>query len=427
MTIEKLHKVFLECNGISTDTRKITQDSLFFALKGANFNANEFAAEALEKGCKFAVIDEEKYAVDNRFILVEDVQKTLQNLATYHRRQFKIPVIGITGSNGKTTTKELAGAVLQTTYETLITEGNLNNHLGVPMTLLRLNMDHEMAIIEMGANRPGDIAELCEIAEPTHGIITNIGAAHIEGFGSLDGVIQTKTGLYRFIEKNNGTLFCNADDHVLKNNLPLHIPVVYYGEKEGRITGKISELTPFVNFTWKESDYQSEVVKTNLVGTYNFTNFLAAICIGRFFGIEADKINQALSNYFPSNKRSQFEKTKRNSLIVDCYNANATSMMAALQNFVAIPSANKIAILGDMLELGEISQTEHQRISDFAKKHQLKTIFVGKEFQKVDIGGQHFLTSEELKNAGILSEISDHLILVKGSRGIKLESIIEML
>ncbi|MBI3133379.1 MAG: UDP-N-acetylmuramoyl-tripeptide--D-alanyl-D-alanine ligase [Bacteroidetes bacterium] len=424
MTLEQLHTLFIASDGISTDTRKLTPNTLFFALKGDHFNGNKFAAQALSEGCSYAIVDEKEFVVSEKYILVENVLKTIQDLANYHRRQFKIPVIGITGSNGKTTTKELIGAVLSTTYNTLITEGNLNNHLGVPFTLLRLNMDHEMAIIEMGASKPGDIKELAEIAEPTHGIITNIGAAHIEGFGSLQGVINTKTELYRFIEQTGGTLFVHASDEILVNHLPKNVQTISYGESHAAVTGSIVELTPYVNFTWGESNYTSPIVQSHLVGNYNFTNFLAAICIGRYFNVSPDAINEALSNYIPSNKRSQVEKTKRNTLIVDCYNANATSMMAALQNFVAIPHEKKFAILGDMLELGPISATEHQKITDYLRDKNIEVVLVGNEFGSTNSSFKKYKLVTDLIAAKSLTTIQDHLILIKGSRGIKLEMVL---
>lgn len=427
MKIEQLHNLFLASDGISTDTRKLKPNTLFFALKGDNFNGNEYAKKSIEEGCSYAIIDEKKFALSEKYILVDDVLKTIQQLANYHRKQFKIPVIGITGSNGKTTTKELIGAVLETTYNVLITEGNLNNHLGVPFTLLRLNVDHEIAVIEMGASKKGDIQELCEIAEPTHGIITNIGAAHIEGFGSLQGVIDTKTEMYRFIESNKGTIFYNSEDEVLTSHLPKSVETFSYGTSSGKITGSITELTPLVNFKWKENDYTSPIVKSHLVGNYNFTNFLAAISIGRFFEVNADAVNHALANYIPSNKRSQIEKTERNMLIVDCYNANATSMMAAIENFVAIPEKNKIAFLGDMLELGPISKTEHQKIADYLSDKNIPVFLVGKEFATATTNFKKYNSSAELIERENLKSIKDQLILVKGSRGIKLEMVIPLL
>jgi len=427
MQIEELHNLFLASDGISTDTRKLRSNTLFFALRGDNFNGNEYASKAIEEGCLRAVIDDKKYAVSEKYILVDDVLKTIQDLANYHRKQFKIPVIGITGSNGKTTTKELIGAVLETTYNVLITEGNLNNHLGVPFTLLRLNVDHEIAVIEMGASKKGDIQELCEIAEPTHGIITNIGAAHIEGFGSLQGVIDTKTELYHFLASTHSIIFYNTEDEILATHLPNGIETFSYGASSGKITGEITALTPLVNFKWTENSMSSPIIESHLVGNYNFTNFLAAIAIGRFFEVNSEAVNYALANYVPSNKRSQIEKTERNTLIIDCYNANATSMMAALENFVAIPQKNKIAFLGDMLELGSISKTEHQKIADYLRDKNIPVYFVGKEFSETKTNFKKYNSSSELIEKEDLNSVKDELILMKGSRGIKLETIIPLL
>lgn len=422
MNIEELHQLFVSSEGISTDTRKLNQNTLFFALKGANFNGNKFAEQALKEGCSYAIIDEAEYKTDDRCILVDDVLNTLQQLARHHRRQFNIPVLGITGSNGKTTSKELIGAVLEKKYNLLITEGNLNNHLGVPFTLLRMTNEHEFAVIEMGANKPGDIKELCEIAEPNYGIITNIGAAHIEGFGSIDGVINTKTEMYRFIESGKGKLFVNADDNILTQRIP-KLETRTYGEKEGDVKGSLIALNPFVLFSYNEGDFTSHPIQTNLVGKYNFTNFLAAVCIGRFFDVSHENISHALEGYTPSNNRSQVQKTEKNTLIVDCYNANPTSMNAAIESFKMMDSTKKTAILGDMLELGEISDQEHQAIIERFEESDIQLITVGKEFGKTP-SKNHFSTAEELMNSAQLNEIIGHLILLKGSRGIQLEKLI---
>ena len=427
MSIEKLYQLFLQSSGVTTDTRNIKVGTIFFALKGENFNANTFAEEALKNGCAYAVVDEEKYAVDDRIILVDNSLKALQNLANYHRKQFTIPVLGITGSNGKTTTKELIGAVLETTYNVLVTSGNFNNHIGVPLTLLNLNIDHEIAIIEMGANKPGDIQELCEIAEPTHGIITNIGAAHIEGFGSIQGVIKTKTEMFRFINSVRGILFLNWDDEVLKNNLPGNYEVVTYGLESGDVQGSVEKLDPYLNFSWRAEDYKSEVIKSNLVGNYNILNFLAAICIGRFFNVEAEKMNKSLSSYAPTNNRSQIEKTKRNTLIVDCYNANATSMQAALENFVAMSGENKLAILGGMRELGDISIAEHQKIADFLADKKIDVRLIGTEFDETKTQFIKYNAVADYMANEKVTDIANQLILLKGSRGIKLENLISSL
>ncbi|MFT5824044.1 MAG: UDP-N-acetylmuramoyl-tripeptide--D-alanyl-D-alanine ligase [Crocinitomix sp.] len=427
MTIETLYQYFKEGTGITTDTRNLKDGAIFFALKGANFNGNEFAEKALQEGCVLSVIDEVTEVIDDRIIKVENVLQTLQDLAKHHRKQFNIPVLGITGSNGKTTTKELVGAVLSKKYKTLMTQGNLNNHLGVPFTLLNLNETHELAIIEMGANKPGDIKELVEIAEPTHGIITNVGAAHIEGFGSLQGVIKTKTEMYDFISAKNGTLFINVEDDVLVGKLPVGISICSYGEHHGDYQGELLNQNPFVQFSWLTGGYESKPLNTQLVGKYNFTNFLSAIAIGAYFKVDADDICVAIENYTPSNNRSQVTKTERNTLIVDCYNANATSMKAALESFVAMEGENKLVILGDMLELGDISGVEHQKIIDFLEKNQMKGLLVGEEMGKTNTNLVQFASWHDLAANEKLENLTNTLVLLKGSRGIKLEELIRLL
>jgi len=427
MAIERLYELFLASKGVTTDTRDLIKDGLFFALKGANFNGNSFALNALEAGCAYAIVDEAPATVNDRLIVVENVLLTLQQLAHHHRMQFNIPIIGITGSNGKTTTKELAGAVLSKKYNLLMTTGNLNNHLGVPFTLLRLKPEHEIAIIEMGANKPGDIKELVEIAAPTHGIITNIGAAHIEGFGSIEGVIKTKAEMYDYIENHNGTLFYNAADPVLKSILPNDIPTYSFGSNEADIDGTLIAQRPFVSFKWHSNTYQSPTLQTQLVGRYNFTNFLLAVAVGNYFEVEPIMINEAITSYLPSNNRSQIAKTARNTLIVDCYNANATSMKAALESFVEMDGQEKALILGDMRELGDISLAEHQKIVDFVKQHKLKAFLVGEEMEKVAGDIPHFKTWNELIEDFHFKKLNDTLILIKGSRGIKLEEVVPYL
>ena len=427
MTIENIHKKFTETTGPCTDTRNIFLESMFFALKGGNFNGNKFALKAIEDGCKYAIVDEKKYAIDERFILVNDVLEALQDLANYHRKQFAIPVIAITGSNGKTTTKELIGAVLETTYKTLYTKGNLNNHIGVPLTLLELNKSHEVAIIEMGANKPGDIKELAEISEPNYGIITNIGTAHIEGFGSLEGVIKTKKELYDFIRKVEGKIFINHEDKLLNDIVPNSVSHITYGEQEqSYIYGELTQLTPFVHLQWRTTKYVSPIIETKMVGKYNFTNFLAAIAVGLYLDVDNNEINTALMGYNPSNNRSQVTVTNNNTIIVDCYNANPSSMFSALESFKEIENGNKVAILGDMLELGNISQIEHQKTVDYLNKHALTAYLVGPEFKKTNTNSAIFSTTEELISYLNSHSISDSLILLKGSRGIQLEKVLEM-
>lgn len=427
MTIQAIHQLFLASAGVTTDTRNLTKDGLFFALKGANFNGNEFAIHALNEGCAYAVVDEPQNRDDSRIILVDDVLLTLQNLAHYHRMQFNIPIIGITGSNGKTTSKELIGAVLSKKFNALITAGNLNNHLGVPFTLLKLNEEHQLAIIEMGANKPGDIKELVEIASPTHGIITNIGAAHIEGFGSIEGVIRTKGEMYDFISAHEGTLFYHAADPVLTTILPEDVALYSFGKKDADVNGELIAQNPFVSFQWNTKTYQSPSLETHLVGRYNFTNFLLAAAVGNYFDVDPVLINEAITTYIPTNNRSQITKTDRNTLIVDCYNANATSMNAALESIVEMEGQEKVLILGDMRELGSISIEEHKKIVEFIRANKLNAFLVGEEMGKVANGIPHFNSWTELvKNPQFLA-ISNSLVLIKGSRGIRLEEVLPYL
>jgi UDP-N-acetylmuramoyl-tripeptide--D-alanyl-D-alanine ligase len=428
MQISELHSLFLASTGISTDTRNLKKGSIYFALKGANFNGNHFAIQAINEGCVFAVVDEIDSSLEHPSIIqVENVLLTLQDLARFHRRQFNIPVIGITGSNGKTTTKELAATVLSCKFNVLVTKGNLNNHLGVPFTLLELNASHQIAIIEMGANKLGDIKELTEIAEPTIGIITNVGAAHIEGFGSLAGVIKTKGEMYDFIRKSCGKIFVNEMDETLKGILPSSVELITYNGENGIVYGQVTGQTPFIRFKWQSKDYQSDEIQTNLVGTYNFTNFLLALALGVHFDVDKNKMSAAIANYEPTNNRSQVTKTQRNTLIVDCYNANATSMKAALESFVQVEGAKKLAILGDMRELGAISGEEHTKIVRFLEEHQLNALLVGEEFSKIDSIFPTFKDWKSLVDQFDLSFIDDSILLLKGSRGIRLEEVIPYL
>ncbi len=426
MTIKEIHQLFVNAKGVCTDTRNIEENSLFFALKGDNFNGNKFAVKAINEGCSYAIIDEEEFNNHPNCILVDDVLKTLQDLAHFHRMTFDIPVLGITGSNGKTTTKELVGAVLSKKFNLLITSGNFNNHIGVPLTLLKMNEKHRFAVIEMGASNPKDITELVEIAAPTHGIITNIGAAHLEGFGSLMGVIKTKKELYDYLAENNGVVFYNNEDEILNNILPANTENNEYGTKEGVIKGELKELTPFVRFRWNfKSSYSSPILTTKLVGKYNFTNFLAAACIGKYFKVDNDKISKALENYTPTNNRSQVTKIGTNTYIVDCYNANPTSMLSALESFAEISHPNKIAILGDMLELGAFSKSEHQKIIDYLVENKINALLVGAEFQKTETTFKTFKNVEELVNFKNKNQLEETLILLKASRGIRLEQFLE--
>ncbi|HTB31457.1 MAG TPA: UDP-N-acetylmuramoyl-tripeptide--D-alanyl-D-alanine ligase [Bacteroidia bacterium] len=423
--VEELYEIFQQHPVVSTDTRNIPVGSLFFALKGANFNANEFAAEAINKGCAFAIIDDEKYYSD-KCILVPDVLKALQNLANYHRRQFTIPIIGITGTNGKTTTKELTAAVLSKKYNTLFTQGNLNNHIGVPLTLLKLTKEHEMAVIEMGASHVGEIDMLSRIAEPDYGIITNIGKAHLEGFGGYEGVIKAKSELYKFIKEKNGELFVNADDELLMK-LSEGIYFTYGTSRDADIRGFPDKASFLAKGTIEMIDGEDIEVKSNLAGSYNFYNILAAACMGFYFEVTPEQIKQAIEEYIPSNNRSQIQKKGSNTILADAYNANPSSMKLAIENFAAVNSTNKILILGDMFELGEESHKEHQAIADLIKeKGNWAGIFlIGKEFSKVETAANVFSIVEDFMKWLAEHPIIDATILLKGSRGMQMEKIID--
>jgi len=377
MSIKELYKIFGSTASICTDTRKIVKGSIFFALKGNNFNGNKYALKAIQNGCHFAIIDEKEYKTDQNTILVEDVLETLQQLAQFHRKQLDIPIIGITGTNGKTTSKELINSVLSSELNCYATKGNLNNYIGVPLSLLEINSKHEVAIIEMGANHQKEIEFLCDIAKPTHGVITNIGTAHLEGFKNLDGVIKTKNELFQFISKNKGHLFVNSEDKLLLE-LSNTIEKTTYGYK-GDINGEINATTPLLHV-----NYRDGIIKSQLIGNFQHTNIMLAICIGDYFNVSNDNIRKSIERYIPSNNRSQIIETKNNTLILDAYNANPSSMKAMLISFSEQAYTNKICILGDMLELGEYSKTEHQEITSLCKNLNLSCYFIGEEFQKVN-------------------------------------------
>jgi UDP-N-acetylmuramoyl-tripeptide--D-alanyl-D-alanine ligase len=425
--IEEIYSLYLKHPVVGTDTRNIKQDSIFFALKGANFNANTFAKEAISKGAKYAVIDEEAYYTYG-CILVENVLITLQQLATYHRRQSKIPFIGITGSNGKTTTKELTAAILSKKYKTLFTQGNLNNHIGVPLTLLSLKKEHEIAIIEMGANHQGEIAELCKIAEPDFGIITNIGKAHLEGFGGPEGVIKAKNELYQFIKASKGKLFVNADDELLMK-LSNGIHRTTYGTKRGANCEGIDDKENFLAKGIVIDDGIEVEIQSQLAGRYNFYNMLAAACVGFHFGLKSSQIKQAIEEYVPSNNRSQIIKKGSNTIWVDAYNANPSSMKTAIENFALLPATGKVLILGDMFELGADSTKEHQVLADLIedKKTWEGVYLVGKEFMKTNSSAQLFERTESFIEWLTKNPLSSKTILLKGSRGMAMEKVIEKL
>lgn len=424
-TIENIIPLFYETTGVCTDTRKISKDCLFLCLKGDNFNGNTFAEQALTNGAKYVIVDEIQYQTNENIFLVDNVLLFLQKLANSHRKKFNIPVIGITGSNGKTSSKELIKTVLSKKYNVLATEGNLNNHIGVPLTLLNINKEHEIAIIEMGANRFKDIEELCQIAEPTYGIITNIGKAHLEGFKNFEGVLKTKLELYHSIQQNEGEIIVNGDDEILVKSLPKDVEKMTYGQnKTNDIIGELVHLSPFVEMKWSKTDYESTVIKTQMIGKYNFYNFLAAISFGVKFGIKPEEINQAISEYSPNNNRSQVKNTNKNTLILDCYNANPTSMQSALESFAMIDHPNKFFIIGDMLELGLESEQEHKNILELTQKLGIDGYVVGTVFTKMT---QNSATSfSSTTNALEYFEKypqKDALILLKGSRGIGLEKL----
>lgn len=430
MTIEQIYEIYLQHPQVTTDSRNCPKDSIFFALKGANFNGNKYAASALEKGCAYAVVDEAEYAVSSQFILVEDVLACLQDLAQHHRIVMGIPVIGITGTNGKTTSKELIAAVLTQKFNLLYTQGNFNNHIGVPLTLLSLTREHQMAVIEMGANHPGEIKTLVEIAVPNAGIVTNVGKAHLEGFGSFEGVIKTKSEMYDFLRETGGQAFVNLDNPILFEKSE-GIERVGYGmeNKDGQVNGRISACSPFLEVEWRNhGDAQIHTIKTHLIGSYNAENVLAAVCIGRYFDIDSKTICNAISNYVPQNNRSQLTETEKNKLVVDAYNANPTSMQAAIKNFTLMEVPKKALILGDMRELGDDSATEHQRIVDLLAENKFDKVFlVGECFSKTNTAYPTFANAEALIKEIPQLDLQDYYILIKGSRGIKLETVVSSL
>jgi UDP-N-acetylmuramoyl-tripeptide--D-alanyl-D-alanine ligase len=423
MKIDTLYEIFKTHSTICIDTRKVNNNCLFFALKGDKFNGNKFAKEAIEKGASFAIIDEEKFKTSDQFILVENVLQTLQELANYHRKRLDIPYIGITGTNGKTTTKEFINAVLSKKYKTTFTQGNLNNHIGVPLTLLSIPTDCEMAIIEMGANHIGEIEFLCKIAEPNFGLITNIGTAHIEGFGSVEGVRKTKNELYQFIQMNKGKLFVNNEDTTL-TELSKDINKYTYGNSDADCSGELKQSTPLVQLEWN-----NKTIAANLYGSYNYQNILAAICIGNYFEITSEDIKDAIEEYYPTNNRSQIIESNTNTIFLDAYNANPTSMNAAIETFAENTSKNKLMILGDMLELGSISAAEHQKMVTKVEALEINTLFIGKEFNSIATKFNFTYLENVTQAINWLKDASltHYQILIKGSRGIRLEDAAEYL
>ena len=424
--VEQVYNAFLSCDQkVTTDTRNIAKNDLFLALKGPNFNGNKFAKKALELGAKYAVIDEKEYFIEGKTFLVENVLETLQSLARFHREKINIPVVAITGTNGKTTTKELLGAVLTSQYNILITKGNLNNHIGVPLTILKLNKEHEIAVIEMGASKIGDIKELVEIALPNYGIITNIGKAHLEGFGDLETIKKTKFELYDFIIKNKGAVVVNNEDELLTSYIPKDIEKFSYGFSKADVIGKVVRQTPTLEMELSIEENAPNTVKTNLLGAYNQNNILAAACVGKLFKVSKENIEQSIANYLPTNNRSQLVTTSKNTVIADCYNANPTSTIESLISFNQIESSQKLVILGDMLELGSASEVEHQTIVDYLENTSLKAILVGTCYQKTNSGFTTFKDTLELIPFLKQDGLENSLVLLKGSRGIKLEMLLK--
>ena len=423
MKIKALHDIFLKHNTICTDTRKIEKDCIFFALKGDNFNGNKFAFEAITKGAKFVVIDEKEFNKNSNCILVENVLSTLQKLANYHRTFLGLKVIALTGSNGKTTTKELINSVLSQRFKTIATSGNLNNHIGVPLTLLRMNKTTEIGIVEMGANHLKEIEFLCEIAEPDYGYITNFGKAHLEGFGSEQGVIKGKSELYDYLKTNNKLIFINNEDQTQLNQLGNYSKSVKFGLTEDVVKIDFIEANPFV-----VAQFNNSKIDSKLIGSYNFTNISAAIAIGIYFKVPDNLIKEAIEAYTPENNRSQIITRNSNKIILDAYNANPTSMKAALDNLSQLKDSKKIAILGDMFELGESAKKEHQTIAEYALSLNIDGVYlVGSNFYNSQIDSKqitYFKSFEDLEKVFNSSLVEDSTILIKGSRGMALERLL---
>ena len=415
MNIEDLYKLYKESYKVSTDTRSIEEGSIFFALKGDNFNGNKFVEKAIESGAAIAVIDEKEYYIKGKTFLTDNVLNFLQKFANYHRKQLKATFIGITGTNGKTTTKELVYQVLSKKYNVLATKGNFNNHIGVPLTLLSIKPENDMAIIEMGANHPGEIADLSKIAMPEYGYVTNFGKAHLEGFGSFEGIIKTKSELFQYILSTNGTVFVNGED-------PIQVEKTS-NNKKSFLSDKIffEGANPFVAV-----NNNGLMIKTKLIGNYNFANIKAAISIGEFFGVSSIKIKDALEEYQPTNNRSQIIKKGSNTIILDAYNANPTSMRAAISNLEEMDADYKVAILGDMFELGDYSVDEHLSLAKELEKSAIDEIYlIGEEFSKTNLNKlKYFNSTDSLIKGKIISNFKNTTILIKGSRGMALEKIL---
>ncbi len=434
MEIASLYHIFQQHPLVTTDSRNCPSGSIFFALKGASFDGNAFALQALEQGCAYAVVDDPRYASsqDKRLIVVDDCLAALQQLAHYHRRQLGTRVIGVTGTNGKTTTKELIATVLAKKYRVLYTQGNLNNHIGVPLTLLRLTAEHEMAVVEMGANHPGEIDQLVHIVEPDYGIITNVGKAHLEGFGTFEEVIHTKTALYRYLRtKPESVAFIHNDNPYLMAEAD-GLNLVRYGKSDDKemlhVNGEVVECAPTLTFRWRVTNTGWHRIATHLIGAYNIDNMLAAAAIGIYFGVTPQQVDEALAGYTPQNNRSQLKVTADNSLIVDAYNANPTSMMAALANFTAMKVSPKMAILGDMKELGASTAEEHQRIVDYLAKAAFDVVWlVGDNFRATHSPFRCFADADEVRQSIEAGKPHGYYILIKGSNSMRLAPLADLL
>ncbi|MFT5628612.1 MAG: UDP-N-acetylmuramoyl-tripeptide--D-alanyl-D-alanine ligase [Glaciecola sp.] len=421
MVIETLHAHFLKCESVCTDTRKTSKYCMFFALKGENFNGNKFAKNAIKEGAAFAIIDEPEYKINDQYIIVDDVLSALQNLALFHRKYLNIPIISLTGSNGKTTTKELINAVLSQTYKTTATKGNLNNHIGVPLTLLSMNSTTEIGIVEMGANHQKEIEFLSNIALPDYGLITNFGKAHLEGFGGFEGVIKGKTELYNHLKANQKIIFVNQNDELQIKQVGEYNHIETFG-----FHTELLDSQPYITLS-----YKNQIIKTHLTGSYNYNNVCVAIALGKHFNVPTTAIIESIESYIPNNNRSQILEQNGHQIIMDAYNANPSSMMAALSNFDQLNNEHKVVILGDMFELGKTALEEHQQISDLASNLKLKTvIFIGENFYNIQSKNQdsYYFKSFEDFNTDLGSfNFKNQLFLIKGSRGMALERVLEYL
>lgn len=427
MSISELYELFIHHPKVTTDSRNCPKGSIFFALRGEKFDGNKYASKALDAGCDYAVIDNPDCYINKRTILVDNVLQTLQQLAHRHRKMIGLPIIGITGTNGKTTTKELLAAVLSSKYNLLYTEGNLNNQIGVPLTLLRLNHDHEMAVIEMGASHPGDIKELVDIVQPNYGLITNVGRAHLEGFGSFENIIRTKGELYDYIRHTHGKIFIKQENEFLRG-IANGIEQITYGHSNDSFAwGNVVACDPFLCFEWQQQG-KVHTVETHLIGSYNIDNVLAAVAVGRYFKIPAERISRAIASYEPTNNRSQLKKTEKNELVIDAYNANPSSMKVAIDNFAQMNGSPKAVILGDMKELGPTSVQLHQEVIDQLKELKIdKVLLCGDEFAKTNNSFDTFTNQKALTDYLSSHPLEGFQILIKGSHSMGLEKIAEQL